>query len=280
MIYEKITLEVPYEKGNVKPDGCEAVLTAIVPNSLPRNERIGKLPAVIICPGGGYDYCSVREAEPIATRFASYDCAAFVLNYSCYQKLFPTNLLELAAAFLYVKSNAEKYNVDTDKIYVCGFSAGGHLAGSLAVFWNRDFVRKPFGAKGSELMPAGAILSYPVITSGEKRHDGSIRNIAAEDKALIELVSLEKQVDADTVPVFIWHTSDDELVPIENTIDFTSALAGSKVPFECHIFRSGVHGLALCDRSTANYDGHLNSDCAQWFELALRWMENPRAKSK
>ncbi len=275
MLYEKHVLDVPYEKCSVSAEGCKAVLTSFVPDKLPNDSRHIKKPALIICPGGGYDYCSVREAEPVALRFVSYGIVSFVLEYSCVQKPFPINLLELAAAVKYVRENAEKFDVDPGRIYVCGFSAGGHLAGSLAVHWNKPFAYEPFGAAPDEIKPDGAVLCYPVITSGEKRHDGSIRNLigdAPSDEAR-RLVSLEKQVDGDTVPAFIWCTADDGTVPAANTLMFASALSENGIPFACHIFPEGVHGLAMCDDSTANYDGHINPECAEWARLAVEWIK-------
>ena len=274
MLYEKYILNVPYEKGGVSSEGCRAELTAVVPDMLPNDTRGIKRRAVIICPGGGYDYCSVREAEPVAMRLASYNIACFVLNYSCYRKLFPTNLLELAAAMLFVRENGDRFGIDTEKVYVCGFSAGGHLAASLGVHWNKPFAYKPFGVSPEMIRPCGQILCYPVITGGEKRHDGSILNLIGDDSntEAKRLVSLEEQVSGDTVPTFIWSTCDDELVPVENTLMFTEALAAHKVPFTSHIFSSGVHGLALADESTANYDGHINKECAEWVRMAVEWI--------
>lgn len=274
MIYDKIKLDVPYEKAGLSGEGCGAVLTEYIPDELPNDSRHIPKKAVIICPGGGYDYCSVREAEPVAVRFLSYGVAAFVLNYSCVNKLFPTNLLELAAAVKYVRHNAARLNLDPRGIFVCGFSAGGHLAASLGVHWNKPFAYEPFGA-AADIRPDGQILCYPVITAGEKRHDGSIRNITGGsiDNDLAKPVSLENNVTADVPPTFIWSTYDDELVPVENTIMFTAALAEHKVPFTSHIFSHGVHGLALSDDSTANYDGHINAECAKWFDMALEWIK-------
>ena len=270
MLTEILELLTPYEKCGVSPDGCNASLTSYIPKLIASELNDGKRPAVIVCPGGGYDYCSEREAEPIALRFAAFGIPSFVLNYSCYQKLFPTNLLELSYAVKYVRENANDFNIDADKIIVCGFSAGGHLAASLAVHWNKPFITDFISDNSHK--PNGAILCYPVITSGIYTHDGSIKNIANDNKDLIALVSLENHVNNDTPPIFIWHTADDGLVPVQNTIDFTLALAKNKIPFESHIYPSGVHGLALCDITTANYDGHLNSTCANWFDLAVKWI--------
>lgn len=270
-----VKISLPYEKAGLSAEGCGAELDLY---TIERHDNIElkKRPAVVICPGGGYEYCSVREAEPVALRFAAFGIAAFVLRYSCVNKKFPTALLEAAQAVAYVRNNSEELGVDPEKIMICGFSAGGHLAASLAVHWKKPFITETLGGESELYKPNGAVLCYPVITSGEKRHDGSIVNIAGSDypAEIMELVSLEKQVTADVPPVFLWHTSDDGCVPVENSLMFASALAANNVPFACHIFESGVHGLALCDDTTAGYDGHLNPDCARWFGMAVDWIKS------
>lgn len=273
-MYKKTeVLTVPYEKAGLDPTGCRAELD-IYSLEAYENVEVKQHPAIIICPGGGYEYCSVREAEPVALRFAAYGISAFVLRYSCVNKAFPTALLEAAQAAAYVRKNAAALNINPDKVIICGFSAGGHLAGSLAVHWKKPFITDALGGESSLYKPNGALLCYPVITSGEKRHDGSIANIAAGDCSdeKMKLLSLEKQVTADVPPVFLWHTADDGCVPVENTLLFASALAEHKVPFACHIFESGVHGLSLCDKCTAGYEGHINPDCGRWFPMALDWI--------
>lgn len=269
-----VKINVPYEKAGLSAEGCGAELDIYTIQRYD-NVAVKNRPAVIICPGGGYEYCSVREAEPVALRFAAYGISAFVLRYSCVGKMFPTALLEAAAAMAYVRENSEELGVDPQKIMICGFSAGGHLAASLAVHWKKPFISEILGRNAETFRPNGAVLCYPVITSGEKRHDGSIVNIVGQNypEELMETVSLEKQVSADTPPVFLWHTADDGSVPVENTLLFASALAKNKIPFACHIFESGVHGLALCDDTTAGYEGHLNPDCAQWFGMAADWIK-------
>lgn len=270
-----VRLSVPYEKAGLSSDGCCAELDIYTPTQYD-NIECRRRPSVIICPGGGYEYCSVREAEPVALRFAAFGISAFVLRYSCVNKIFPTALLEAAKAMAHIRNNYEELGVDPNKIMVCGFSAGGHLAASLAVHWNKSFITDALGGTNELYKPNGAVLCYPVITSGEKRHDGSIVNIAGADYPadIMELISLEKQVSHDTPPVFIWHTADDDCVPVENTLLFSSALAENHVPFACHIFESGVHGLALCDDSTAGYHGHINPDCEKWFGMAVQWIKS------
>ncbi len=269
-----VTLTVPYEKAGLDPTGCLAELDLYNLEQY-ENVELKRRPAVVICPGGGYEYCSVREAEPVALRFAAYGIPAFVLRYSCVNKMFPTALLEAARAMEYVRENASELGVDPDKIMICGFSAGAHLAASLAVHWKKSFITDALGGESSLYKPNGAVLCYPVITSGEKRHDGSIVNIVGNDYPAdkTELVSLEKQVTEDVPPVFLWHTADDGCVPVENTLLFASALAEKKIPFACHIFESGVHGLSLCDDCTAGYEGHINPDCARWFPMAVDWIK-------
>lgn len=269
-----VKLSVPYEKAGLNPEGCGAELDLFVP-TLYEHITLRKRPAIIICPGGGYEYCSVREAEPVALRFAAQGIPAFVLRYSCVNKKFPTALLEAAQAMAYVRKNAEELGVDPDKIMICGFSAGGHLAASLAVHWKKSFISDTLGGSAELYKPNGAVLCYPVITSGEKRHDGSIVNIVGTDypPEAMELVSLEKQVDENTPPTFLWHTADDGCVPIENTLLFAAALSEKKIPFACHIFESGAHGLALCDETTAESEWHLNPDCSRWFGLAVDWIK-------
>ncbi|MCM1023480.1 MAG: alpha/beta hydrolase [Prevotella sp.] len=271
MINKTVVLDVPYEKAGLDPAGCRAELDVFCQGPY-GGILLNKRPAVVICPGGGYEYCSEREAEPIAVRFAAYGIQAFVLRYSC-MKRFPTNLLEAARAVAYVRENAEELGVDPDKIMICGFSAGGHLAASLAVHWKKSFMTDALGGDNSLWKPNGAVLCYPVITAGEKRHDGSIANIAGDDVKLRELVSLENQVGGDVPPVFLWHTADDGCVPVENTLMFAAALAEKKIPFACHIFEKGAHGLSLCDECAASGDEHFNPDCGRWFSMAVDWIK-------
>ena len=118
------------------------------------------------------------------------------------------------------------------------------------------------------------VLCYPVITAGKYTHPLSAQNIAPTDE-LRKLASLEDHVSADVCPTFIWHCADDNIVPVEYSLMFASALSGCHVPFELHIFPKGGHGIAMCDITTIK-DGnerYLNPTAAQWFALALDWAE-------
>ena len=271
---EQIVLSVPYEKAGLRAPEQPAVLQ---PVCLPFSQENGakKRPAVVICPGGGYDYCSAREGIPVAMRFAGYGVQAFVLTYTC-KVPFPTDLLELAAAVRYVREHAADCEVDPDRISVIGFSAGAHLAGNLAVYWNNPLLTAVFG--DTQHRPDGQILCYPVITAGQFAHRGSIVNLVGEadgnafDNPRADAVSLEKQVSRDTPPCFLWHTADDDCVPIENSLLYLSALAAADVPFESHIYPNGAHGLSLSDETTAMGEWHINPVCQPWFDACIRWI--------
>lgn len=273
MIHEIIKVNVNYEKAGLSSDGCEATLTSYCYDL---KDEIGrkKRPAVIICPGGGYDFCSEREAEPVALRFMGSGINAFVLRYSCVNKRFPTATLELASAVKYVRDNAHRLDIDTDKIIVGGFSAGGHLAGSLSVFWDKEFIYKPLECLPEDIKPNGSLLCYPVITSDEFSHEGSILNLVGEEQNadLKRLMSIDKQVSALTPPTFIWHCSDDDCVPIENSLSYMLALSKNNIPYECHIYDKGGHGISLCDNNSANCQEHIQPVAAKWVNNAIGWV--------
>ncbi len=270
MIYKTIDLKFEYEALGLVDNGFVPTLTLYAPDNSEEIDHHRKRRSVIICPGGGYEFLSDREAEPIALRFLAEDMNCFVLRYSTGGALFPTQLFELCAAFALIRANAEMLNVDKEYIFVCGFSAGGHLAASLAVFWNADFVKDVFG----EVRPAGAILSYAVLNSAEHSHGGSFKNILGPDygkKEKMDLVSPQKQVTPDTPPCFLWHTANDELVPVENSLLFANELSKNGVPFELHVFPDGAHGLSLANSTV--YGEPFQSRYEIWTKHAADWMK-------
>lgn len=228
--------------------------------------------AVIICPGGGYSYTSDREAEPIALRFLAMGFQCFVLRYSVSgQSIFPGALLELAASLALVRARSAEWNIDPKRIVVMGFSAGGHLAASLGMFWNKEFVAGPLSLKNEDIQPNGMILCYPVITSGEFAHRDSFINLLGERyEENIALVSLENQVSVDTPPTFLWHTWDDSCVPVENSLLLASSLCRNGISSEMHILPHGCHGLALATSET----NMVENSCKDWPEWAERWIRD------
>lgn len=214
-----------------------------------------KNPAILIAPGGGYcNVCFTREGEPIAFHYLRAGFSAFVLTYSVTPEYYPQQLLEAAAAMLYIRSHAQEWDIDPDKIAISGFSAGGHLAASLGVFWQDPFITDPLKAAAESLRPDAMILGYPVISADPSFcHAGSIQNVSGttdRDSALYKKMSLENHVTEHTPPAYIWHTADDTCVPVKNSLCFALALSANKVPYELHIFPQGPHGLATADFAT------------------------------
>ena len=273
MIYEKLRIK----DISRKLKNSEAIISAYIPENSEEININKKRETIIICPGGGYEFTSDREAEPIALKFVAQGFNAVVIRYSIAPVRYPTALLELAETVRYVREKEKEWNVDTEKVIVCGFSAGGHLAGSLGVLWNNEIIEKYLDIKNEEVKPNAMILCYPVISSGEFAHKGSFDSLLGEKEAEIsrENLSLEKLVSIETPKTFLWHTFDDGPVPVQNSLLFSNALASNKVQFELHIYPSGVHGLGLCEEITAmnGRSEHINSHIASWFNLACQWIK-------
>ncbi len=275
MKFGKISLRLDYEKAGVtKKDDYTPHMDAYILDE-PANPFRRR--AVLICPGGGYEFTSEREAEPIAMKFLAEGIQAFILWYSVRPAVYPMALMEAAKAVALIREHAKAWNVDADKIVVMGFSAGGHLAGDLACTWNKPFLSKITGLAPDEMRPNGSLLCYPVITSGKHAHRGSFDALldGLPDEMLDE-TSLELQVTGDVPPTFIWTTWNDETVPVENTLLYIAALRKAGVSCEAHIFRSGVHGLSRADRETAGSPVRLMvaPEVAVWMDLAVTWIRN------
>ena len=172
----------------------------------------GPKPALILCPGGGYEFCSIREGAPAARAFARDGVESFVLEYDCAPVPLDTMPLHtLASAVAWVRRNAAQLGVAPDRIAVGGFSAGAHLAGTLAAVWHRP----EWFAPDTDLQchrPDAAVLCYPVVTAGEYGHRGSFARLAGADLEKQRAFSLEMLVDARTPPEFLWHTLEDQTV--------------------------------------------------------------------
>ncbi|MBQ8837175.1 MAG: alpha/beta hydrolase [Clostridia bacterium] len=282
MIYEVKNIELDFSKINVSEPvdaPYKPYLKVFVPN-LEGDEKkynVGKRPTVLVLPGGGYSFTSDREAEPIAMRFLARGFNVCILYYSVKTALFPVALLEALSAVKYIRENLEAWQGSPDKVYVCGFSAGGHLAASVGVFWDKEVSKAYFGDTDA-VKPNGLILSYPVITSNrEFTHGGSINNLLGKNKdneEMREMLSLEKQVTKTTPPAFLWTTFEDTCVPCENTMMFASALRKCGIPFEMHIFEKGPHGGATGDLVSCVNKYRFGA----WLDLACDWCEDTRSK--
>lgn len=269
MLFKTITLKDFFPKLETS-----ATLTIYARDNSPEIAPNRKRPAVIVCPGGGYAFRSDREAEPVALEFLTRGYQAFILNYSVAPVKYPAALLEAAAAFAYIRSNADALHVNPDAISVCGFSAGGHLTASIGTLWNDPMLSEVLGVPNEQFKPNALVLSYPVISSGEFAHVGSFDNLAGDDAQLRKYLSLEDRVGEHTPPSFIWHTFTDGTVPVENSLMFANAMRKHNIPFELHIFPDGYHGLSLgTDETLSCAADRVNEHISVWMNLCDRWLK-------
>jgi acetyl esterase/lipase len=235
------TITLPLTNANVTLTAYLLEASTEMPNAQVR-------PAVLICPGGGYFFCSAREAEPIAMAFLAEGYHAFILRYSLKENAaFPRPLNDAEEALELIRARAAEWQVDPGKIAACGFSAGGHLAAALGTL--------------GRTRPNALVLAYPCILD------------SMSAKLAVPVPSLEKAVDEHTPPTFLFANFADTVVPVENSLQFALALEKARVPFELHVFQNGVHGLALATPLTSSgYTLMVDADVAQWFGLAMRWL--------
>ena len=268
-----------HKKIEIKARGMEAVgnlYTYFLDSSIEMRPN-EKRPVILMCPGGGYEMTSDREAEPMAMQFLAMGYHVAILRYSVCPVRYPAALLQVAESVLYLKEHADEYHIDPEKIVVQGCSAGGHLAATYGIAWNSPFLTKLMGMENDpeRLCVAGLLLCYPVITSGEKAHEESFRNLLGEQyEEKKEELSLENQVTPDTPPTFLWHTATDETVPVENSLYFFQACLQQGVSAELHIYPVGGHGLSLANEETCRANGiGVQKECQSWIGLAQTWLK-------
>lgn len=214
-------------------------------------------PCMIVLPGGGYAIVVPPEGEIVAKAFNKLGYNCFVMTYTTNQlmrePLFDRPMKDLARAIRFVRKRKDEYRIDPERVYICGFSAAGHVCGSVCNFHEELTDNDPEYADIS-CRPTGAILSYPVITSGEFAHKDSFKFLLGGDiydredeeaKALLYRYSLENTVTKNNPPCFLWQTVPDDLVPVENSYLYAMALKKNGVRYAQHAFSSGGHGLSV-----------------------------------
>ena len=192
--------------------------------------------AVLILPGGGYERIAPAEGEPVALAFLAAGIQAFVLSYSVLPALWPRQFLEGAAALAWMRANAPELGFRPDQVAVCGFSAGGHLAGCLAGGYAEPLLNERLGLTPEQVRP-------------------------------------DRRVGPGHPPAFLWATVGDATVPVENTLDYAHALRARQVPFELHLFQDGPHAMGLADRESARDEAHYNAHAAAWHPLCIDWLK-------
>lgn len=210
---------------------------------------ISKRPAILILPGGGYQYCTNREADPVAMAYLKAGYQVFILKYSVKENAkWPNPLEDYEQAMELIRSNDKKWHLYKDKVAVIGFSAGGHLAGCAATM-----------AKNK---PDAAILGY-AVTKEDLIHQCEV---TAPD--------VVSAVDYHTSPCFLFATRTDQVVPVINTIEFTQALVKYDISFESHIYAYGPHGFSTGDTSVQHRDTFLCSRAPHWVEDSIEWLKD------
>ena len=225
--------------------------------------------AVVVCPGGGYAHLSMdKEGEQIALWLNSLGIMSFVLKYRLGPKYHhPIELGDAQRAIRTVRFKAADYHVQPDRIGIMGFSAGGHLASSAGTHFDagNPQATDPIDRVGSR--PDFMVLCYPVISFGQFAHKGSLRMLLGDqpDPKLVENLSNELQVTPQTPPTFLFHTTTDNTVPVENSVLFYSALRKAGVPAELHIYERGPHGVGLAqtDEALSSWPARL----ADWLRI-------------
>lgn len=219
-------------------------------------------PAVVICPGGGYIYKSPREGEPVAAAYLAKGIHAFILQYSVgWDVAGFTPLQEMDWAISLIRTHAAEWNIDPDKIFTCGFSAGGHLA--LAA-----------GLLGKS-RPNGMILGYPAVTLSGKETGMMCRfltghNVPTKEEA--RWLDLPAQVTKDAPSLFVFTTAEDTLT-YGGTLELAQAYARQDLPCELHIFEKGPHGYSLADPSSADGSSQvIDPHAAKWLDLSAEWI--------
>ena len=255
-------------------DSCDATLKTYLPDNLVEIGRDDeKHPCLLICPGGGYAFCSKREQEPIAFYFLPDGFNVFILEYSVAPHRYPTQLREVAAAMELIYKYADTWHCDTNRVAIMGFSAGGHLAAHYSNAYSCPEIRAIF----PDSKPVQAsILCYPVITADPTwAHLGSFdallgkKDRTSED---IQKFSCNKLVTDSTPPAFLWHTSEDSCVPVMNSLLYAQALAVHKIPFELHVYPHGGHGLATSDARTLREVLPEHRYDHVWLECVRKWL--------
>ncbi len=245
------------------PDSNMATLDGYILDCDLNLGQYAKRPAIVVCPGGGYVYCSRAEGEPVALAFAARGFHTFVLRYSTGREAADFQpLKEISWVIGYIRENAENWNIDPEKIISCGFSAGGHLALSSGLL--------------AENKPNAMILGYPAASAPNfPGADFMLKLLTGKDSvtdADAARFDLVPQITKDAPPVFLVATAQDMLTSF-GTLPITQKYSQLGIPYEVHIFGHGPHGYSLANETTSDGSSrYLNAAFAQWQELCVQWL--------
>lgn len=233
----------------------------------PQGETVTRT-AVVICPGGGYGGLAAdHEGRQIGEWMSSQGVTAFELHYRLSPYRHPVPMIDVQRAIRTVRARAKEFNIDSQKIGIIGFSAGGHLASTAATHFNERTIEPADEIDRVSARPDFAVLAYPVITFDDAHtHAGSKKNLLGEnpDANLVILMSNDRAVTKETPPTFLFHTVADTAVPVENSLLFFAACRRAGVPVELHVFETGRHGVGLAQNDPV---------LSEWPHLCERWLK-------
>lgn len=267
---------LPREPFPLWPNGAPGALGAAekdVPTLTPffANPERATGAAIVVCPGGGYGGLAPHEGRDYAMWLNELGVSAFVLKYRLGSGGYrhPAMLHDAARAVRLVRARAAEWKLDPKRVGIMGSSAGGHLASTLLTHFDAGDAQAADAVDRQPSRPDLGILCYPVITMGEKTHQGSRTNLLGPnpDPDLVALLSNERHVTRETPPTFLFHTAEDRAVVVENALLFADALARHGVPFALHVYPKGPHGIGL---GTRNWDPAARhpwtTQCALWLK--------------
>lgn len=221
--------------------------------------------AIVVCPGGGYGGLAKHEGAPFAELFAAHGFVSAVLTYRVAPHRYPAPYADATRAIRVVRSMAGELGIDSARIGIMGFSAGGHLVSTVATQPNLYKDPEDSLAATVTARPDRVMMGYPVISFQEFSHTGSVKNLLGPqpNPDLMRQLSNHQQVTAETPPAFLFHTTDDQVVPVQNSLLFAEACARNKVPLALHVYPNGRHGVGLATD---------NPDLKSWTDLLLTWL--------
>lgn len=288
----------------LREDGT-ATLCAYVLDPAIRFDKWKTRPAMLVCPGGAYLTLATKEAEPVAARWLGLGYQAFVVRYKHYvverqevtggdpvidpDSCIPEQLVDLMCAMRIVHEHAAEWDIDEERIYCMGFSAGGHLVGSLAERWDDPALLARAGATAGQAKPAGVVMGYPMVNAGPSLSSPgkvplqmmptlelirrALFGTDAPTQEQIDAIDLVQHVRPDMPRVFVWHSTEDVVVNPADTLAFVRELQLAHVPCELHFFQKGPHGTSLCDETSADSASDVWPANAEWVAACKRWLD-------
>lgn len=289
-------------KEQLYPENEKVYYTVYLQDNSPEIDENRIRPLMIVCPGGGYMTTSDCETEPVALGYLYRDYHVIVLRYTTSDRgsaIYPQSLCDLAKLMGIVHEHAAEWKIDINNLFLTGFSAGAHLALSMAVHWKDTWLAEKSNIDSAQLKPTAAVLGYPLADFIFQNERG--KNLPAYQEvdpvyqishyqflmminhALLgenpteedyKKASPVNYVTENTPPIFIWATAADDLVFAGNSLKLALALEDKGVPYELHIFQNGPHGMSMATEASGSKESdHVDEEVAHWFELAVKFLK-------